>query len=152
MDPVAISSWTSSLDPRNEAHLMTVRNAAKVFNPADVGGREKDFLISYQYVETAQENTVDYQNMLKETLLTDLKISGFQDIEVHEQHVWPYFQHWDLDGLNRRYPLRLMKMQGSRRTWFAGASTLFESVHDCMEYNLTLTSMIDRMRSATGES
>jgi protoporphyrinogen oxidase len=56
-DPVAISSWTSSLDPKNEARLIPARKFAKVFNPEDVGRREKDYLISYQYVETARENT-----------------------------------------------------------------------------------------------
>jgi protoporphyrinogen oxidase len=149
-DPVAISSWTTSLDPQKQARLMTVRNSAKIFFPEDVGTRDRDFLISYQYVEDARPNATEYRQELEDTLLNDLKAAGFKDIEVHEQKVWPYFQRWTQEGLNKGLPVKVMQRQGSLRTWFAGASTLFESVHDCMEYNLALTSTIDKQRSENG--
>jgi protoporphyrinogen oxidase len=142
IDPVPISSWTSALDPARQSRLMTIRNSAKIFNPQAVGDRESDYLISYQYVERAREDTTKYQDELKNALREDLTTAGIENIEILEQHIWPYFQHWSQDGLNRHYFVKLMELQGQNRTWFAGASTLFESVHDCMEFNRSLTGNI----------
>jgi protoporphyrinogen/coproporphyrinogen III oxidase len=142
IDPVPISSWTSALDPARQSRLMTIRNSAKIFYPQVVDDRESDYLISYQYVERAREDTVEYQNELKNALMEDLITAGIENIEILEQHIWPYFQHWSQDGLNRHYFVKLMELQGQNRTWFAGASTLFESVHDCMEFNRALTGKI----------
>lgn len=145
-DPVPISSWTSSLKPHNKARLMTVRDSYKVFFPEDFGKKDKDHLICYQYEPEATSDTLEHKRVLVEALLSDLTNAGFEEISVLEQHVWPYFQRWDQEGLTANYPVRLMQLQGSNRTWFAGASALFESVHDCMEFNKLLIGMIRRDR------
>lgn len=142
-DPVPLSSWTSSLDPKNKSRLMTIRNSYKIFFPDDnVGKTTDDYLISYQYEPEASPDSEEHQEFLRQNLVRDLTTAGYRDVKVHEQHIWPYFQHWDQEGLNELYPVKLMKKQGYNRTWFAGASSLFESVHDCMEYNIALTSHI----------
>lgn len=141
-DPVAISSWTSSLDPKNKMRLMTVRDSYKIFFPQDFGKVDKDYLLCYQYEPESWEGSDEHKRVLEEVLCKDLGEAGYEDVVVEEQHIWPYFQRWDQEGLNDNCPVRLMRRQGMRRTWFAGASTLFESVHDCMEFNKVLVSMI----------
>jgi len=142
VDPVPLSSWTSTLEPANRMRLMTVRNSEKIFDPEDIVKQTKDFLISYQYNDVAREDTQEYREELARILLEDLNAAGFKNVKIHDQKVWPYFQRWDQDGLNRGMFTKLMGMQGSNRTFYAGASVLFESVQDCMTVNNILVNKI----------
>ncbi len=97
--------------------------------------KEKEYWVSYQYNEIAQEDTLEYQKKLEERLKVDLASLDITGVEIIEQKIWPYFSHFDQEGINKGYPWEIIKMQGMKKTWYAGASCVFESVDDVFEYN-----------------
>lgn len=65
----------------------------------------------------------------------ELSIQRVGDVKIIEQFPWPYFHHFPRKSLNAGLPWDLIDMQGSQKTWWLGASAIFESVHDVTNYN-----------------
>ena len=63
--------------------------------------------------------------------------NGFNatDIEFLNTKTWEYFYKWDPLELAQGNHWKVFNMQGRHRTWYAGASVMFESVKSVMEYN-----------------
>jgi hypothetical protein len=55
-----------------------------------------------------------------------------------EQFPWPYFWHFDSSAIAAGKPWDLFDMQGTKNTFWLGASAVFESVHDVINYNLQI--------------
>jgi hypothetical protein len=55
-----------------------------------------------------------------------------------EQFPWPYFWHFSQSAIQDGKPWDLFDMQGEKNTYWIGASAVFESVHDVVNYNLQI--------------
>ena len=66
--------------------------------------------------------------------------NGFNatDIEILDTVTWQYFYKWTPDELTQGNHWKVFDIQGTKRTWYAGASVSFESVKSVMEYNKLL--------------
>jgi hypothetical protein len=130
---VVIEYWPDVLHPGFPGRLYCMRNSRQCFHPeADFTG--SNHYVTYQYLERARDHELEG---LERQLLHDLEqVAGLQEVEIiGDQHPWPYFARFTQDGINRGYPWRLFEAQGKMRTWYAGASACFESVHDVVGYN-----------------
>jgi len=73
---------------------------------------------------------------VKQRFLEELNKQDVGHVQVIEQFPWPYFHHFPQDAISAGLPWNLVDMQGSQKTWWLGASSSFESVHDVTNYNL----------------
>ena len=113
-----------------------------------VPGRHRQSRIAYQFFPralTADERLDDASSRaLLDRLRADWNDRGVTDIELVRrdgelvQQYWPYFPHFGPEDIRRGAPWELAGLQGTRRTWYAGAAASFESVNDVINHNLDL--------------
>lgn len=140
-----ITYWPARLHPDQPGALYCTRASQRCVRPeAPPAAREAH--VAYQYLE---EPRPDAPAALRAQLDDALAAAGFTDVTVHEQFVWPYFPRFRAEGLRAGYPWRLLEMQGENRTWYAGSSCIFESVHDVVNYNHAL---LDRVLGPQNET
>jgi hypothetical protein len=127
--------WPDVLRPGMDGRLYCTRDTRRCLAPETVDETQRSVHVAYQYVdEPGSIAEADLVRMLDE----DLAAAGYQGVERLESHAWPYFTRFTQDAIRRRAPWRLFNAQGFQRTWYAGASACFESVHDVVNYNLKL--------------
>eukprot|EP00475_Leptophrys_vorax_P018457 TRINITY_DN25250_c0_g1_i1.p1 TRINITY_DN25250_c0_g1~~TRINITY_DN25250_c0_g1_i1.p1 ORF type:complete len:531 (-),score=130.16 TRINITY_DN25250_c0_g1_i1:64-1656(-) len=143
----ALWTWVDGIKRDYSGHVMTVRSTYRVFHKGKPPRTEREHFVSYQYMEDGQVNpTKERKQELLDKLHQDLAKAGFEDIQVVEQKVWPYFHQWSQEEITAGKPLKVLDIQGLHNTWYIGASLLFESVHDVVHYNEMLvkgTNFID---------
>merc|ERR1712032_650248 len=67
----------------------------------------------------------------KAAMLEDLAYYGYQDVAVDKYCMYnTYLQHFDVDGIRKRYPWRILEMQGTCNTCWVGSGACFDSVLD----------------------
>ncbi|KAI0559202.1 Amine oxidase [Gracilaria domingensis] len=141
-----IITWTPGLSPEVEMDLITARDSHRIFEHYDGVSNpdtpEKDYLMCYQYQAVAGTGDQAHQQQLETALKGNMEAAGYSNIDVLEQKIWPYFTRWDARGLIAGHPVTLMENQGRNRTWFCGASAIFESAHDVMEFNILLVNKV----------
>ena len=106
-----ISSWSNAVNnSSNVRQLMTVRNSKMLFNlfddVAEPQNSPTEYLMAYQYEPDVNEEGSGDSDTLQDTLIGNLVEAGYENVEVKEQHIWPYFQHFDQAGLNTGYPIQ----------------------------------------------
>ncbi|MEN0063013.1 MAG: FAD-dependent oxidoreductase [Myxococcota bacterium] len=132
-----IAYWLT--DPhriRTDGRLFSVRNSPAALGLIPVGPRQT--FVAYQY---RPDWAIGREATLKEQLLRDLE-PWFDDVALRDQRVWRYAMRFNRAGIQQGYPWQLDDMQGAKRTWYAGASACFDSVHDVMVHN---TRLLDRV-------
>ena len=60
------------------------------------------------------------------------------EIEFLDTITWQYFYKWTPNELAQGNHWKVFDIQGTKRTWYAGASVSFESIKSVMEYNKLL--------------
>ncbi len=102
----------------------------------------REYRVVLQYCPKTLDPNDDYKKELLERLENNLITAGAKEISIEkdQQHMWAYFSRFNQEGINKGYPWEILKMQGTKNTWYAGASACFESLHDVYEYNRFLVS------------
>jgi hypothetical protein len=78
-----------------------------------------------------------------DTMLHDVdNVYQLRNVEVETARPYAYFYHFGSEGVGKRYPWRIVRMQGRNRTLYAGCSVSFESVNDLMAYNKMLLDQV----------
>lgn len=65
----------------------------------------------------------------------DLRARGATDVQILQQFAWPFFPRLSRKGIRKGYIWDIMDLQGHQKTWWIGAGTSFDSVHDVVNYN-----------------
>ncbi len=133
VDSQCITYWPDRLRVGLGGRLYSVRDGRKCLLPGTSPPDGRDDLVTYQYFDRRVSRS-EVGALVERRLVEDLEAAGYTGIEIHEQHVWPYFTRFTQDGVNRGRPWALFARQGCRRTWFLGGSACFESVHDITTY------------------
>ncbi|CAE7433247.1 unnamed protein product [Symbiodinium natans] len=81
---------------------------------------------------------MEVSQKLLDKFRAELAEQRVKNVRVLGQYPWPYFHHFPNSAVMEGLPWDLFEMQGSRKTWWIGASACFESVHDVTNYNLQL--------------
>merc|ERR1711920_256939 len=76
--------------------------------------------------------------LLRARLEEKLTAQGAENLKILWQRPWDYFYHFSQEALERGLLWDILAMQGSSRTFYIGASAIFESVNDVTNYNLTI--------------
>jgi len=101
-------------------------------------GLTKHVRVGYQFLDRGvgrnSEGKIDAA-ALQMTLQNTLKEQGVSGVKIHRQYPWDYFFRFSQADLVRGLPWKLLKMQGSQRTFYIGASAVFESINDVTNYN-----------------
>jgi len=93
---------------------------------------------------------MDLAPKVLQELEAEFSAASIGTYQVLNQFAWPYFHHFEQDAIQSGLPWDVLDMQGSSKTWWLGASAVFESVHDVTSYNLM---MIDaRLAASTSAS
>lgn len=137
------------VDKKSDGDLYCDRDAHRIFANHDGPVQER---VSYQFYEDPCAVDKELCNFAKfprdssprfdqiasqkERLVEDLTRFQATNLQIQEQFPWPYFWHFSLAGLKEGLPWDLLAMQGQRKTFWLGASAIFESVHDVTNYNL----------------
>lgn len=103
------------------------------------GGPDGKFIrtgVAYQYGKTRPPD----MNCLKKILRKNLEETDAANIEIVRQESWEYFPKFSPYDMAKGVLWDIFRMQGKRRTWFAGSSVNFESVKSVIEYNKLLVS------------
>jgi len=87
-----------------------------------------------------------------EQMTTALTKFGLENIDVVAVRPHTYFYHFNSAAIAKRYPWKILEMQGARNTWWAGASVSFESVNDVVNYNKMLVEKFLHKSSLEGMS
>lgn len=121
---------------RTNGRLFSVRNSEKALGRDPSTTRQS--YVAYQHSPDWQPGR---EATLRQQLEADL-VPWFHDITIRDQRMWRYATQFDRAGIQKRYPWHLDTMQGAKRTWYAGASACFDSVHDVMVHNQQLLERI----------
>ena len=127
-----ITYWPDRLKVGLDGRLYSVRDGRKCLRPGEPPTDGKDVLVTYQYFDyrVRRRKARWVERMLRE----DLEDAGYTGVKVLKRNIWPYFNRFTQDGINRGYPWALFERQGVNRTWYLGGSACFESVHDITMY------------------
>jgi len=115
-------------------HRASERVTARTLAPkkAEVEG-ERRVAVAYQYY---YYNHKSDERPCNETFLEDAEKDGHKDIEIKETCDWTnYMASFDQNHVAKRYPWKVLDMQGKNRTWYCGSSVSFESTEDVVSYN-----------------
>mmetsp|Transcript_82512 Transcript_82512/g.163871 ORF Transcript_82512/g.163871 Transcript_82512/m.163871 type:complete len:639 (-) Transcript_82512:59-1975(-) len=113
----------------------------------------KQWRVAYQFYEKPCEHNPAMCNLTTVFPMEDYPFKDFQqpeeldrltrdlqawgsDLSLAEQFPWPYFWHFSESAISEGKPWDLFDMQGEKSTFWLGASAVFESVHDVVNYNL----------------
>ena len=122
---------------------------------AEDGETKKQVRCSYQFLDVGQwrdkQGKVDDSRLLK-VLEESLSSQGDTGVKIMKQYPWNYFYHFSQKDLDQSMLWDLVAMQGDNRTFFIGASAVFESVHDVTNYNKTVFDHFFGKGSAAGAS
>lgn len=98
----------------------------------DVGeGREDDQWLAGPMKDTLGED-------LKEKLAKTVEANGATDVNVVTQFHWDHFFHYNQENLVKGHLWNTLACQGDKRTFYIGASAVFDSVNDVLNYNQTI--------------
>ena len=101
------------------------------------GGPDGKFIrtgVAYQYGKRKPRS----KYWLGKILTKNLQSTNASNIQIVRQESWEYFPKFSPDDMADGALWNIFKMQGSRRTWFAGSSVNFENVKSVLEYNKLL--------------
>jgi len=126
----AVTYYPDKIAKGHPGRLYAERNSQLAIYPERPPPTDVRFSIAYQYFESESEKDED-----SKILLEDLKQLEYEEVEILESRTWNYFPRFDQEGLNNRYPWRIIDMQGTNKTWYAGSSACFESIEDVISYN-----------------
>jgi hypothetical protein len=109
--------------------------------------------VSYQYAskyagpqaegEERERWEREERERLRRVLESDLRALGREQVEIHLHEMWEYFPRFSQEDIQRRFPWRLLDLQATSRTWYAGSSACFESAEDVVCYNHLLFSVFN---------
>ena len=68
------------------------------------------------------------------------------EIEFLDTVTWQYFYKWSPNELAQGNHWKVFDIQGTKRTWYAGASVSFESIKSVMEYNKLLLRQLGKSK------
>ncbi|XP_028416565.1 uncharacterized protein LOC114540642 isoform X2 [Dendronephthya gigantea] len=145
-----IDYWLDNVENKREHSLWAQRDSYGTLsnyygeaykNGSLPGGPDHRFIrtgVAYQYGKGKPCN-----NCLTTILRRNLTTTGSSNIQIVRQESWEYFPKFSPNDMANGVLWDIFKMQGSRRTWFAGSSVNFESVKSVLEYNKLLVSKMD---------
>ena len=143
-----IDYWLSNVENKREHHLWAQRDSfgtlhsyyGKAYQNGSLpGGPDGKFIrsgVAYQYGKSKPRS----KQWLEVELRRNLGATGASNIQIIRQEIWEYFPKFSPDDMADGVLWDIFKMQGRRRTWFAGSSVNFESVKSVLEYNKLLVS------------
>lgn len=82
--------------------------------------------------------TSDLAPMVEVGLNSSIESRGGANVRIEKQFPWPFFWRFSQEGIQKGYPWDLLEMQGKSKTFWVGASAVFESIHDVVHYNLQI--------------
>ena len=142
-----IDYWLDNVENKREHSLWAQRDSYGTLNNYHgeaykngslPGGPDGQFIrtgVAYQYGKRRPG-----RNLLEKNLRASLERTDASNIQIIRQSIWEYFPKFSPDDMANGALWDIFKLQGSRRTWFAGSSVNFESVKSVMEYNKLLVS------------
>lgn len=135
-----LDSWMHHAVPGNDHRVITQRLSSYFLDPEGLAAKrpsEPDVRVVFQYgAEPATEGSI--VDRYDEHYRGDATGVLVQDHEVLDRRFWQYFPHWDEAGIRAANPWRVLDLQGQQRTYWVGASAVFESLRDIVNYNLLL--------------
>ena len=143
-----IDYWFDNVENKREHSLWAQRDSYGTLNeyygeayqngslPGGPDGRFIRTGVAYQYGKRKPSSKYG----LKKILEKNLEDTGASIVGIGRQESWEYFPRFSPDDMADGALWNIFKMQGSRRTWFAGSSVNFESVKSVLEYNKLLVS------------
>ena len=147
-----IDYWIDNVEHKRQHYLWAQRDSYATLNNfygeaykngSLPGGPDGQFIrtgIAYQY-----GNKKPNRYFLKRKLIRNLQTTAVTNIRLLRQEIWEYFPKFSPDEMANGAVWDIFKMQGNRRTWFAGSSVSFESVKSVLEYNKLLISKMNTM-------
>ena len=143
-----IDYWPDNVKSKREHSLWGQRDSFGILNNYHgedyksgslPGGPDGKFIrtgVAYQYGKRKPRS----KYWLGKILTKNLQSTNASNIQIVRQESWEYFPKFSPDDMADGALWNIFKMQGSRRTWFAGSSVNFESVKSVFEYNKLLVS------------
>jgi len=142
----AITTFPVGYTLKSQASIYGLVNSSKAIRQeSSVSEGGKISYVSYQLLDHPLAD--GELKSVTEKMLKELNVFGLEDIEVVAVRPHTYFYHFKQDAIAKRYPWKILEMQGKRNTFWAGASACFESVNDVVNYNLMLTERFLRKKS-----
>lgn len=144
-----IDYWISNIENKRECSVWAQRDSYGTLNhlqgPAYQngslpGGPDGKFVrtgVAYQYGKRKPSARLD---KLTRAFYRHFKKLHASHIRIVKQKTWEYFPRFSPQEMATGVLWDIFEMQGSRRTWFAGSSVIFESVKSVLEYNKLLVS------------
>eukprot|EP00948_MAST-09A_sp_MAST-9A-sp1_P003911 g3911.t1 len=129
-----IAYWPFRLTPNAPVGALVADRHCKMAMNYDSGRDDKrQDRVAYQFND--RKLTGPEEEQLLPELKTNLSRNGARNVSIVKQKVWPYFYHWNRDGVRKRNHYRLLASQGKNATWWIGSCSCFESVLDVVAYN-----------------
>ncbi len=141
------SKYGIILDPatvrEGQGDICGFRNeSAKQYTLFGANQLSENYLVVYQYwmpdSGTSRPTEQDFFDKLHNQLGKPGQLPWWPYYDstytVHDHLYTDYFHHFDSDGLKSKLPWRLLGIQGANRTVYVSASTCFESVLQCWQY------------------
>jgi len=101
-------------------------------DPLQYGLREQ---MAYQWAENDKHLTLKAFNEKFEEWGKSKLGSYDCHYEILKEQHWNYFMRYDMQGVKKAMPWKVLELQGKHNTMFVHASTFFESVLDIINYN-----------------
>jgi NAD(P)-binding Rossmann-like domain len=115
--------------------------SAKQYSLCGANELSENYLVVYQYwgpdSGTPQPTQQDLLKRLHRQLRDPQQLPWWpygRNYTVHDILHTDYFHHFDKNGLQAKLPWKLLGIQGANRTVYVSASTCFESVLQCWQY------------------
>lgn len=107
---------------------------------------DKQVRVTYQFLDAGVRRTGglewaagplddDAGKDLREQVENATASDGATDVKILEQYKWEHFYHYNQENLRKGLLWKLLANQGDNRTFFIGASAVFDSINDVLNYN-----------------
>ena len=142
-----IDYWISNIENKRECLVWSQRDSYGTLNSLQgpayqngtlPGGPDGKFVrtgVAYQYGKRKPSVSKN-----KQAFYQHFRKLHASHIQIVKQKTWEYFPRFSTQEMATGVLWDILEMQGSRRTWFAGSSVIFESVKSVLEYNKLLVS------------
>ena len=84
-----------------------------------------------------QHLNIQYDEEQSNQIARDHYVNGFNatSVEFLNTKTWEYFFKWTPEDVAKGNHWKVFNIQGTQRTWYAGASVSMETIKSVMEYN-----------------
>ena len=147
-----IAYYRENLDGKIEGAVTSDMDVEEILNHSEQNylksanmSSSMNGLANLKYVLQLRKNAIN--EMESNEIVRRYYEQGFnaRNIEFLDTITWQYFYKWTPNELAQGNHWKVFDIQGTERTWYAGASVCFETVKSVMEYNKLLLRQLGKL-------